>query len=127
MDFLVGLFLGWCLVVAVCVLTGAYVRAEKNRPVSEGVIFGLILGPIGVLIAAVLPTLPASPSRSETTPRPTRTVDKIRDEEADASAWLATVAPATPERPADPIEADIHDFLGTLSSAAEKRREPRAP
>lgn len=35
---------------------GAYVSKTKNRPAVEGALFGLFPGPIGLLIAAVLPT-----------------------------------------------------------------------
>lgn len=39
------------------ILTGGYVSRVKNRPGFEGIALGLILGPLGVLIAALLPTI----------------------------------------------------------------------
>ena len=38
-----------------CALAGAYVSKTKNRHALEGLLFGFFLGPIGLLIAAVLP------------------------------------------------------------------------
>jgi hypothetical protein len=43
----------------ICVCLAAYVSAGKNRPDWEPYVFGFLLGPIGVLIMAVLPTMPA--------------------------------------------------------------------
>ena len=51
----------WILVgaigLAVCGGAGAYVAAQKKREQGEGLVFGLILGPIGVLIVACLPSV----------------------------------------------------------------------
>lgn len=38
---------------------GAYVANQKGRSEGEGMIFGALLGPIGLLIVAILP--PAAP------------------------------------------------------------------
>lgn len=35
---------------------GAYVSTEKGRPAGEGFALGLLFWPVGVLIAALLPT-----------------------------------------------------------------------
>jgi hypothetical protein len=46
---------------------GAWITAEKSRDALEGFLLGLLLGPIGVLIAVFLPTnarLPGSTSGS---------------------------------------------------------------
>ena len=66
---------------------GAYVAVEKGRSVAEGITFGLIMGPIGVLIAAVLPTGRLAPP-----PVPRRRIAEP-DERIDASAWDARPGP----------------------------------
>jgi len=43
-----------------CAVVGASVAKEKNRDALEGILFGALFGPIGILITAVLPTKPAS-------------------------------------------------------------------
>jgi hypothetical protein len=53
--------LGWLVYSFICVCLAAYVGAEKNRPDWEPYVFGFLLGPIGVLIMAVLPTMPPKP------------------------------------------------------------------
>ncbi len=50
------LLLGSCLV---CVVAGGSVAKEKNRDAAEGVLFGAVFGPIGILITAMLPTKPS--------------------------------------------------------------------
>ena len=51
------ILLGSCLV---CAVAGASVAKEKNRDAIEGVLFGAVFGPIGILITALLPTKPLS-------------------------------------------------------------------
>ncbi len=51
------ILLGSCLV---CAVAGASVAKEKNRDAVEGVLFGAVFGPIGILITALLPTKPSS-------------------------------------------------------------------
>ena len=40
---------------------GGYVAIAKNRPPLEGAVFGALLGPIGVLVEVMLPTLERIP------------------------------------------------------------------
>ena len=40
----------------ICGGIGAYVAAQKRRAAAEGFLLGLILGPLGVVVAALLPT-----------------------------------------------------------------------
>lgn len=47
--------------IVICAGVGAYVAEAKNRPTGEGVALGSLLGPLGVLIVALLPTLEAPP------------------------------------------------------------------
>ena len=51
------ILLGSCFV---CAVAGGSVAKEKNRDAVEGVLFGAIFGPFGILITALLPTKPAS-------------------------------------------------------------------
>lgn len=44
---------------------GGWVAAQKGRPIGEGVLLGLLFGPIGVLIAALLPADPEARQRAE--------------------------------------------------------------
>lgn len=66
-EYLVGVVLSVVIlavvaaIFAVFPLTGAYVATQKGRPTSEGAILGLILGPFGVLIELLLPTLVEKP------------------------------------------------------------------
>lgn len=55
MDPLTVLFilLGSCVV---CAVAGASVAKEKGREPLEGVMFGALFGPIGIVITALLPT-----------------------------------------------------------------------
>lgn len=41
----------------ICGGLGCYVSTEKNRPGGEGLLLGILFGLIGVIIAALLPTL----------------------------------------------------------------------
>lgn len=51
---------------AACAGVGAYVAGAKGREPAEGGVLGFLLGPFGILIAALLPTrqAAAAPSRS---------------------------------------------------------------
>jgi hypothetical protein len=41
--------------VVVCGLAGAYVADQKGRPRGEGLVLGALLGPLGVVVAALMP------------------------------------------------------------------------
>ena len=56
--------LAWLAITTVvylvtCAAFGWRVAEQKSRPVEEGILFGLILGPIGLLILVLLPNGPA--------------------------------------------------------------------
>jgi len=55
------------ILALICPLLGVYVAAQKNRSAGEGLALGCLLGPFGVIIAALLPTLAK--------PRPRAAVD----------------------------------------------------
>ena len=42
-------------------LIGRYVAKEKNRSGAEGFLGGFFLGPIGIIIVALMPTIEKSP------------------------------------------------------------------
>lgn len=46
----------WSVTIAACALLGLFVSGQKQRPPMEGLILGVLFGPFGVLIAALLPT-----------------------------------------------------------------------
>ena len=48
----ISVFAGYLLL---CVCCGIYVATQKGRSETEGFIFGLLLGPVGVLVVACLP------------------------------------------------------------------------
>jgi hypothetical protein len=50
-------FTAMTIYFALCSCLGVYVASQKGRPLVEGVVFGMLLGPFGVLIIACLPTL----------------------------------------------------------------------
>ncbi len=45
---------------------GVYVATQKGRSAGEGIVFGIVLGPIGLLIVACLPEGPRSEARLRT-------------------------------------------------------------
>lgn len=51
-HWLLLICLGWILIWGGF---GAYVAVQKGRSETEGMVFGAILGPIGLLIIAMLP------------------------------------------------------------------------
>jgi hypothetical protein len=58
---------GMIIYLGICGAFGAYTSAEKGRAWTEGLLFGLLLGPFGVIAAACLPDLrkPAPPERTQ--------------------------------------------------------------
>lgn len=49
--------LALCVWAAIFCGAGAYISTEKGRNPAEGVVLGLLFGPIGLIVAAVLPTV----------------------------------------------------------------------
>jgi hypothetical protein len=79
-----GLGLGWLLLCGV----GAYVSNAKHRPGAEGFILTLILGPLGVLIAALMPTEePPKPERRYIADRKRR-AEEEEEELPEVADWL---------------------------------------
>jgi len=48
-----------------CAGIGSYISYQKGRSEAEGALFGFFLGPLGLLIAAMLPTIYAQPASYE--------------------------------------------------------------
>lgn len=57
MDALFYLIIGMTLHLAIDGGLGIHVAHEKGRPATEGFMFGVLLGPLGVIVVALLPTL----------------------------------------------------------------------
>jgi uncharacterized membrane protein YeaQ/YmgE (transglycosylase-associated protein family) len=51
--------MGWLVVVMfwslACAMAAQYVAWQKGRPMAEGFVLGIVLGPIGALVVALLP------------------------------------------------------------------------
>jgi hypothetical protein len=50
---------------------------QKHRSAIEGIVFGFLLGPVGIIVAALMPTLPAAEAADDQTA-----------EDASAIPWL---------------------------------------
>lgn len=64
-------------------MMGSYVADTKGRPSGEGFIFGFMLGPIGILIVVLLPSVAKPTSRAvathpEATPEPVAPEDPVQ-------------------------------------------------
>lgn len=100
--------IGW----ASCICLGAYISMQKNRPDIEGVLLGMFLGPLGVIIAALLPgqsppVPPVAPAPPE--PAPQRQIRVTRPR------------PAKPSIPDEPIPQTPGDW-GTKMDEDEAMR-----
>ncbi|HLI57640.1 MAG TPA: hypothetical protein VKY26_11495 [Actinomycetota bacterium] len=69
LPIMVGVIVGLAFLV-VCGLAGAHCSKVRGRPEQEGFAFGLLLGPLGILIAAVLASPPAAPQPQAARPSP---------------------------------------------------------
>ncbi len=47
--------------ILICVGFGGYIASEKGRKPGEGVLFALFFGPLGLIIAACMPTVEKAP------------------------------------------------------------------
>jgi hypothetical protein len=83
-----------CAASCICGCSGGYVAARKGRSITEGVVFGAVLGPFGVVAAAGLPaapdpgpagdSLPSRPGSGRRAIVPSEADDDFR---VDAAAW----------------------------------------
>jgi hypothetical protein len=51
--------LGAMIYLIVCAVAGKYVAVQKGRPEGEGILFGILFGPLGLILVACLPDGPA--------------------------------------------------------------------
>jgi hypothetical protein len=78
----VEVWIALCVASLVCSGFGAYVAEAKGRSVVEGMIFGSLLGPFGVIAAACLPNQRTAPPAP--TPRSELSEDEIK---VDVDNW----------------------------------------
>jgi hypothetical protein len=93
-----------CVVLAwIFAAFGAYVAKEKGRSPNEGIVFGLLLGPFGVIAVACLPTREPGerPASATLEDRMGRTMSKLlRDDVApDAGSGRPGSSPGTSPPP----------------------------
>lgn len=87
-----GLWIGVGITLAATALLGVFVAVQKRRSPAEGLILGVLFGPLGVLVEALLPSPEAGPAvvPKGRTPKPARTRMDI------TSADVRVVDPRTP-------------------------------
>jgi hypothetical protein len=84
----------WLMTVALwsmaCAMTAEYVAYQKGRPLAEGFLLGVILGPIGPLVVALLPD---------------KTLDPLEEDDFSMPPVFASRMPSM-IRTAEPVEVD---------------------
>jgi hypothetical protein len=103
-------------------LAGSYVSFEKGRSGWEGLLFGVFFGPIGLVVAACLPTAPvASRAKVER-----KAMWPNVEDDAHVRAALAAVQPpdTPPKRMSDADWAARQRLLGHAEEP--KRSRPKA-
>jgi uncharacterized membrane protein YeaQ/YmgE (transglycosylase-associated protein family) len=94
-------------------LLGGWVAGEKHRHEGEGFLLGFFLGPYGVLIEALLPTL----AQGELAARATRIQEGIALEEKQRAEQREKEKRERPER----IAQQIHQQAKQREEAAQKK------
>jgi hypothetical protein len=90
------------VVFAAFAWTGAYISTQKCRPPQEGVLFGLFLGPLGLIIAACMPTLlPPVAEKEEPELDVSDLAERLRS--ASLDEWFGGSSP--PRAPREPMIA----------------------
>lgn len=76
MEILIGGLVLWAIFSGL----GCWIATQKHRPPEEGLVLGLLFGPFGCLIEAVLPTLqPKAPNPSEPPGPPPKQTAQARE------------------------------------------------
>jgi hypothetical protein len=84
-DSIIGLVVIGGLYFVICGGFGQYIAGEKRRGAAEGMLFGVLLGPFGLLVLALLPdgqAIEAPPAEVKATLKPER---KIRPMDMEAT------------------------------------------
>ena len=97
----------WCVLGAV----GAWLAEQRRRPRGVGFAFGFFLGPLGLVIVALLPYGPETPQMPIYRPRPTR------------AGALYGPAPTSPQQPEWKSQRQWRDLESAAGSLPEKVRD----
>ena len=75
-SFIISLVLG----LTICAFIGSYISKQKGRDTTEGILFGLLGGIIGLVIVALLPNK-SNPEKSEADKKPPsqKAIQKAKD------------------------------------------------
>jgi hypothetical protein len=123
-GFWVGILAGAGVYALICGAFGAYVAGEKGRSGREGFLFGLFLGPIGVVAVACLPDtrtiLAATPAAAQSPGTP-EFVD--RDEDDQVRAALAQME----SKLRRVVHRDRRSPGATETSGGPVQQQPRMP
>ena len=68
----------YIIVVIISAFLGRYIAKKKGRSASEGFLFGLILGLIGVIIVALLPAKKQEQTKDIEVKPPTKKLSKLQ-------------------------------------------------
>ena len=105
---------------------GTWIASQKNRDGGEGFILGLLFGPIGVIIEAVLPTVaqppPPAPAAELTEEEQDRIQEQRRRQAAQEEAKRLAAARELEERRKARIEQMRREKRGKGSDARGKRK-----
>lgn len=89
-------FFAFVIAWVVFLLFGLYIADQKRRPGAEAVLFTLFLGPLGLVLLALLPTLvvpAAKVTAAEPTPEPEPAKPPIKEEYVHRFRELRTEEP----------------------------------
>lgn len=96
-----------------CGFTGVYIATQKGRSQGEGMFFGLLFGPLGLVVAASLPNVLVEGGSVESAD------DQADEEEQSVRAHLDAIPPSA----GDPVNR----FLDGMERRARVARDPSRP
>ncbi len=113
--FVTNILVGWIVVAIVCGLFGGVIGRQKGQG-SLGFWLGFFLGPIGVLVAVLLPTMSSSPPPLPHTDRGPSLDEWQAPPASDAWSGFPPVSPLyTPPPPPPKNGGDIADLYRARS------------